>query len=161
MQPEQPRHWLCLKSWLAAIFPPQCAPNGPRGDCPRHSEVCGKSRIGRSLPCGNSFVVMTRASQPGGSFHDHLRSSSGNSCSRVAGAPFVSTCSDCHRSFHAEKDDQLCLALCERCLDAAAYPHEPIISVHARPRPLFPSSFWLRPRSASRFAAQTSQPCVT
>jgi hypothetical protein len=41
--------------------------------------------------------------------------------------PSFSTCSDCHRSFHAKSEDQQCLALCERCLDLRERRRSPTI----------------------------------
>ena len=49
--------------------------------------------------------------------------------------PSFSTCSECHRSFHAKSEDQLSLLLCEHCFDAMQNHREPVISVHVRPRP--------------------------
>ena len=49
--------------------------------------------------------------------------------------PCFSTCSECHRSFHAKSEDQLSLSLCERCFDAVRNHREPVISVSVRPRP--------------------------
>jgi hypothetical protein len=49
--------------------------------------------------------------------------------------PSFSTCSACHRSFHAKSEDQLCIGLCDHCLDGIQNHREAIISVHVRPRP--------------------------
>lgn len=54
--------------------------------------------------------------------------------------PSFSTCSACHRSFHAKSDDQLCLSLCEHCLDTLQNQREAVVSVHVRPRPKRPAS---------------------
>ncbi len=48
--------------------------------------------------------------------------------------PSFSTCSECHRSFHAKTEDQLSLAVCDHCLDTIQNQREPVISVHVRPR---------------------------
>jgi hypothetical protein len=34
----------------------------------------------------------------------------------------------------------LCLELCDSCFDAMRQPHEPVISVHVKPRPCRPLS---------------------
>jgi hypothetical protein len=49
--------------------------------------------------------------------------------------PSFSTCSECHRSFHAKSEDQLSLLLCEHCFHAMQNHRKPVISVHVRPRP--------------------------
>jgi uncharacterized UBP type Zn finger protein len=54
--------------------------------------------------------------------------------------PAFSTCYECHRSFRAKSEDQLCLQLCDACFDAMRQPHEPVISVHVKPRPCRPLS---------------------
>ena len=43
-------------------------------------------------------------------------------------------------SFRAKSEDQLCLELCDSCFDAMRQPHEPVISVHVKPRPCRPLS---------------------
>jgi hypothetical protein len=48
--------------------------------------------------------------------------------------PAFSTCYECHRSFRAKSEDQLCLGLCDFCFDAVRRPHEPVVSVHVKPR---------------------------
>ena len=55
--------------------------------------------------------------------------------------PAFSTCCECHRSFRAKSEDQLCLELCDSCFDAMRQPHEPVISVHVKPRSFRPLSF--------------------
>jgi hypothetical protein len=52
--------------------------------------------------------------------------------------PAFSSCHECHRSFHAKNEDQLCLELCDSCFDAARKLREPIIRVHVKPRPCRP-----------------------
>jgi len=49
--------------------------------------------------------------------------------------PAFSTCYECHRSFRAKSEAQLCLELCDFCFDAMRRLREPIISVHVKPRP--------------------------
>lgn len=49
--------------------------------------------------------------------------------------PSFSTCSECHRSFHAKSEDQLSLSLSGHCFDAMQNHCEPVIGVHVRPRP--------------------------
>jgi len=48
--------------------------------------------------------------------------------------PAFSTCHECHRSFHAKSEDQLCLELCDSCFDATRQLHEPVICVHVKAR---------------------------
>lgn len=45
-----------------------------------------------------------------------------------------STCYECHRSFHAKSEDQLCLELCDHCFDILRHLREPILSVHVKAR---------------------------
>ena len=54
--------------------------------------------------------------------------------------PAFSTCYECHRSFRAKSEDQLCLELCDSCFDAMRQPYEPVISVHVKPRSFRPPS---------------------
>ena len=49
--------------------------------------------------------------------------------------PTFSTCTECHRSFHAKSEDQLCLILCDSCFDAVRNRPEPIVHVHVKARP--------------------------
>lgn len=49
--------------------------------------------------------------------------------------PAYSTCRECHRTFHAMSEDQLCLELCDPCLEGLRSLREPVISVHVKPRP--------------------------
>ena len=49
--------------------------------------------------------------------------------------PAFSTCHECHRSFDAKSEDQLCLELCDSCFDALRQIHEPVICAHLKPRP--------------------------
>jgi len=49
--------------------------------------------------------------------------------------PAYSTCHECHRSFLAKGEDQLCLELCDTCFDSARQLREPVISVQVKPRP--------------------------
>lgn len=49
--------------------------------------------------------------------------------------PAFSTCHECHRSFHAKSEDQLCLELCDSCFDATRQLREPVIRVHVKARP--------------------------
>ena len=49
--------------------------------------------------------------------------------------PDYSTCYECHRSFHAKSEDQLCLELCDNCFDMLRHLREPVISVHVKVRP--------------------------
>ena len=49
--------------------------------------------------------------------------------------PDYSTCYECHRTFHAKSEDQLCLELCDSCFDALRHLSEPIISVHVKAHP--------------------------
>lgn len=53
--------------------------------------------------------------------------------------PDYSTCYECHRSFHAKSEDQLCLELCDTCFDAARNLREPVVSIHVKVRPYRPS----------------------
>jgi len=55
--------------------------------------------------------------------------------------PAFSTCYECHRSFHAKSEDQLCLELCDDCFNDLRQLREPVISVHVKPRPYRPSNF--------------------
>ena len=48
--------------------------------------------------------------------------------------PEFSTCYECHRTFRAKSEDQLCLQLCDSCFDDLRSLREPIISVHVKPR---------------------------
>jgi len=54
--------------------------------------------------------------------------------------PAFSTCYECHRSFRAKSEDQLCLDLCDSCFDALRQLREPVISVHVKARPCRPVS---------------------
>ena len=49
--------------------------------------------------------------------------------------PEFSTCYECHRTFRAKTEDQLCLELCNSCFEDLRSLREPIISVHVKPRP--------------------------
>lgn len=49
--------------------------------------------------------------------------------------PAYSTCRECRRTFHAMSEDQLCLELCDSCLEDLRSLREPVISVHVKPRP--------------------------
>jgi len=49
--------------------------------------------------------------------------------------PAYSTCYECHRTFHAKSEDQICLELCDSCLEDLRSLREPVISVHVKPRP--------------------------
>ena len=49
--------------------------------------------------------------------------------------PEFSTCYECHRTFRAKTEDQLCLELCNSCFENLRSLREPIISVHVKPRP--------------------------
>ena len=49
--------------------------------------------------------------------------------------PEFSTCYECHRTFHAKSEDQLCLELCDSCLEDLRSLREPVISVHVKARP--------------------------
>ena len=49
--------------------------------------------------------------------------------------PEYSTCYECHRSFRAKNEDQLCLSLCDNCYDAARHISEPVVSIHIKVRP--------------------------
>jgi len=49
--------------------------------------------------------------------------------------PEFSTCYECHRTFRAKSEDQLCLELCDSCLEDLRSLREPVISVHVRARP--------------------------
>src|SRR5215475_12984239 len=42
--------------------------------------------------------------------------------------PEYSTCYECHRTFHAKSEDQLCLELCDSCFEDLRSLREPIIS---------------------------------
>lgn len=53
----------------------------------------------------------------------------------IAERPAYSTCRECHRTFHAKSEDQLCLDLCDGCLEDLRSLREPVISVHVKPRP--------------------------
>jgi len=48
--------------------------------------------------------------------------------------PAFSTCYECHRSFRAKSEDQLCLELCDQCFDLLRHLGEPVISMHVWPR---------------------------
>src|SRR5262249_53422765 len=48
--------------------------------------------------------------------------------------PAYSTCHECHHTFHARSEDQLSLTLCDSCFEDLRSLHEPIISVHVKPR---------------------------
>ena len=49
--------------------------------------------------------------------------------------PEFSTCYECHRTFRAKSEDQLCLELCDSCLEDLRSLREPVISVHVKARP--------------------------
>jgi len=49
--------------------------------------------------------------------------------------PEFTTCYECHRTFRAKSEDQLCLELCDSCLEDLRSLREPVISVHVRARP--------------------------
>jgi hypothetical protein len=49
--------------------------------------------------------------------------------------PEYSTCYECHRSFRARSEDQLCLELCDTCFDALRHLREPIVSIHVKACP--------------------------
>jgi hypothetical protein len=49
--------------------------------------------------------------------------------------PVYSTCYECHHTFQAKSEDQLCLELCDSCFDVLRSLREPIISIHVKPRP--------------------------
>ena len=48
--------------------------------------------------------------------------------------PGYSTCYECHRTFRAKSEDQLCLELCDACFDMVRHLREPIISIHVKAR---------------------------
>lgn len=48
--------------------------------------------------------------------------------------PAFATCYECHRSFRAKSEEQLCLALCDHCFDKIRYLREPVLSVHVKAR---------------------------
>src|SRR5262250_2633719 len=48
--------------------------------------------------------------------------------------PAYSTCYECHRTFRAKSEDQLCLELCDSCFEDLRSLREPIVSVHVKPR---------------------------
>jgi len=54
--------------------------------------------------------------------------------------PAFSTCHECHRSFRAKSEDQLCLELCDSCFDTMRQPCEPVVRVHVKARPCRPIS---------------------
>jgi hypothetical protein len=49
--------------------------------------------------------------------------------------PAYSTCYECHHTIHAKSEAQLCLELCDSCLEALRSLREPVISIHVKPRP--------------------------
>jgi hypothetical protein len=49
--------------------------------------------------------------------------------------PAYSTCYECHHTFHAKSEDQLCLKLCDSCFEALRSLREPVISVHVKAHP--------------------------
>jgi hypothetical protein len=49
--------------------------------------------------------------------------------------PEYSTCYECHRSFRARSEDQLCLELCDTCFDALRHLREPIVSIRVKACP--------------------------
>jgi hypothetical protein len=49
--------------------------------------------------------------------------------------PTYSTCYECHRTFRAKSEDQLCLELCDSCFEDLRSLREPIISIHVPARP--------------------------
>jgi hypothetical protein len=49
--------------------------------------------------------------------------------------PAYSTCYECHHTFYAKSEDQLCLELCDSCFDALRSLREPVISIHVKPQP--------------------------
>jgi len=48
--------------------------------------------------------------------------------------PAHSTCYECHHTFHARSEDQLCLELCDSCFEALRSLREPVISIRVKPR---------------------------
>jgi len=50
-------------------------------------------------------------------------------------SPAYSTCYECHHTFQAKSEDQLCLELCDSCFEALRSLREPVISIHIKPRP--------------------------
>jgi len=48
--------------------------------------------------------------------------------------PAYSTCYECHHTFHAKSEDQLCLELCDSCFEDLRSLREPVISIHIKPR---------------------------
>ena len=49
--------------------------------------------------------------------------------------PAFSTCYECHHTFHAKSEDQLCLELCDSCFEALRSLREPVISIHVKALP--------------------------
>jgi len=48
--------------------------------------------------------------------------------------PVYSTCYECHHTFHAKSEDQLCLELCDSCFEALRSLGEPVLSIHLKLR---------------------------
>jgi hypothetical protein len=48
--------------------------------------------------------------------------------------PAYSTCYECHHTFRAKSEDQLCLELCDSCFEALRSLREPVISIHIKPK---------------------------
>jgi hypothetical protein len=48
--------------------------------------------------------------------------------------PACSTCYECHLTFHAKSEDQLCLELCDSCFEDLRLLREPAISIRIKPR---------------------------
>jgi len=46
-----------------------------------------------------------------------------------------STCRECRHTFYPKNEDQKCLELCDHCMEELRSMHEPVISVHVKPRP--------------------------
>jgi hypothetical protein len=65
--------------------------------------------------------------------HEEVQGQADRDCRHVL------TCYECHRSFRAKSEDQLCLALCDACFEDLRHLHEPVISVHVKARPRRPS----------------------
>ena len=49
--------------------------------------------------------------------------------------PDYSTCRECHRSFHAKSEDQLCVELCDTCFEAFRHPEDAVPTVHVKVLP--------------------------
>lgn len=46
-----------------------------------------------------------------------------------------STCRGCHHTFYPKNEDQLCLELCDHCIEELRSLREPVVSVHVKARP--------------------------